>query len=547
MVLIGEKMKVNVKYNLIDSKNFSEQFLEHRKITNEWMQTLELHENSGEDFFNFKEGKELIEKHKNSLTAVIVDSDVDGVTSTAVTYLELRKLGYQNIIFIIAEGKTHGIIEELIPEGVKFLVIPDASSSEIEKHKILKEKGIDILILDHHEVEQKENPYAVIINPHQDKCNYPNKALSGVGVAFKFFQAIEDLNGTKYYEELTDLVATGLVGDMMDISNMENKGIINHGFSNLKNEFLIELQKAHSRLDEEQLLDAFSISFYIAPVINAVIRVGTLEERIEMMEAMVGLRTSQPVIANLLKVKSSQDRKKEPLVVRIIHDLQKENRDKSAIIVATSPSNMPKSMTGLLAGQLSNLYHRPALLGRKQNGVFVGSLRSINGSSVENLKDFCEQSGLFNWVAGHQAAAGFEMPEENLEKFIRYADDNLPPVEMKYDVDYSLSDLSGELKNELVFAIAKFGNHFCRGFEQSYLLDEIAVSPSDFKIIGKNLDTVQITKNGMEYMIFRSKNFQIPETIKIMRLVGKPSINSYMGREKSQIIIEDYEFCDLLL
>ena len=540
-------MRVEIKSKLTEDKTIREQFLAHRGISQEWLETNNLLVNYGKDMYNFSKGKALIDKHKNSPTDILVDSDTDGYTSAAVTYLQLMDYGYTNVRFIMGEGKTHGIIMQIINPDTKFLIIPDASSSEIDKHKELSERGIDILILDHHEVEQEDNEYAVIINPHQAKCNYPNKALSGVGVVFKFFQQIDLMNGENFYEKYTDLVATGLVGDMMDISNMENKGIVNHGFAELRNRFLVELQKAHSRLDADNLLNAFSISFYIAPVINAVIRVGTAEDKMSMLEAMVGLKIPQTVIADILKVKRSQDTKKEPLIIRIVHDLQKTNRDKSAIIVATSPVNMPKSMTGLLAGQMANLYNRPALLGRYQDEVFVGSLRSLSGSSVENLKDFCEESGLFNWVAGHQSAAGFEMPKGNVEAFIAYADENLPPVEMKYNVDYKLADTLSFTKSNIVYELANFTNHYCRGFEQSYLLDEIVVTPNELEIIGKNLDTLKITKGDLEYMMFRQKNFEVPETIKLMRIVGKPSLNVYFGRTKPQIIIEDYEFLDLEL
>ena len=90
------------------------------------------------------------------------------------------------------------------------------------------------------------------------------------------------------------------------------------------------------------------------------------------------------------------------------------------------PPPCAKSLTGVIAGQLTNLYRRPIFLYRKDGNDLVGSSRNVNNSPVANLKDFCLESGLFNWAAGHQSAFGFSIPEENMEKFLTYCDDNLP-------------------------------------------------------------------------------------------------------------------------
>jgi len=543
-------MKVSIKHEIDFTKVISEQMLRHKGKTTDWLETLQLNFHSAREMKNFEAAKDMIHKHmfknsdqKKSKIKVYVDSDTDGFTSASIIYLwAVENFPDLDIEVIVPEGKVHGIIKSLIPEDTDFLIIPDASSSESELHKELVAQGIDILILDHHEVEGDLDSPAVILNPHQPGCTYKNKDLSGAGVVFKFIQAIDEEEFSTSYVKYADLAAVSLIADMMEMSSLENKAIANLGLSNLENPFLVELFKAHPRLQDLDMLTAFSISFYIAPVINAVIRVGSGEEKMMMMRAMIGLELPQTVIANLLKLKGSQDRKKEPLITRIVFDLNKQGRTNDSVILADSPISMPRSMTGLIAGQLADMYKRPVLIGRTdEHGNYVGSIRSIQGSSIEMFKDFCEASGMFNWVAGHQSACGFSMPAKKQEDFLAYCNSNLPAFEMIFNVDYKLNGN----KSALIFAAAEFAPHYCRGFEEILFYDEILVTSSEFKVLGKNQDTFSITKDGIVYIAFRQKNMPDLSKPQIFKIVGKASLNEWMGNVTPQLIMESFETSSL--
>ena len=143
---------------------------------------------------------------------VQVDSDVDGYTSAAafINYANMLAPGHaqQNISYRIHNGKEHGLIVDTIPKDVKLVVAPDSSSNDYEQHKILKEQGVDVLVLDHHEAD-KVSEYACVINNQLSK-NYSNKNLSGVGVVYKFCQYIDKICNLEYADNLLDLVAVGL-------------------------------------------------------------------------------------------------------------------------------------------------------------------------------------------------------------------------------------------------------------------------------------------------------------------------------------------------
>lgn len=541
------RVKINLKHELSEGKILP-QVLSHKNKTMEWLTNENFTELSATQMYNFEVAEQLLMSHQNSVIAIIIDNDADGITSAAECYLWLKEnFPSAQLRILIGEGKTHGIFEKVFEqlEGVNLLIIPDAGSSELENFRKIKELGIDILVLDHHEMPEEDNPYATIVNPWNVKCPYLNKNLSGSAVVLKFFQAIDKKLGKQTHLQFVDLAAIGLVGDMMDLSSMENRGITNYGLTHIENPFLKELIKAHPKLQDLSVITPFAVSFYIAPVINAVIRIGTIEDKLDMFSAVIGESNAQAVIAKMLKLKGSQDRKKEPMVVRIAYNLSKTGSDQLPIILAESPAGMPKSMTGLIAGQLTSMYGRPSILGRVENGKFIGSGRSIQGSSVENLKDFCNDSGLFDWANGHASAFGCQFPIENMEAFLAHAKQNLPIFEMIHNVDYSLAGVTA--KDDIVMELAELEQYFCKGFEQILIHDQFFIDPQDIKIVGKNFDTVIINHGSMKYIAFKQKGFELPTSRKFITIIGKASQNEWLGDITPQIIIEDFLIEDGLL
>ena len=135
------------------------------------------------------------------------------------------------IDYHIPDGKEHGLdtlMNILTPQkNYDIIVLPDSSSNDYEYHKILKDMGYDILVLDHHEAE-KYSEDAVVINNQLSK-NYPNKSLSGVGVVYKFLQYCDNQFNINGADDYLDLVAAGMCGDMMDLNTLENRYICNSG------------------------------------------------------------------------------------------------------------------------------------------------------------------------------------------------------------------------------------------------------------------------------------------------------------------------------
>lgn len=220
----------------------------------------------------------------NHQVLVVVDCDVDGNTSAAVLINYLYKLFpswvENKVDYCFHEGKQHGlndIVKSLDETNYSLVICPDSASNDTDECKFLKEDCTDVLILDHHDFD-RENPYALIINNQEGYSNYPNKALSGVGVVWQFCRAIDDMLGKDYANDFLDLVAVGLIGDMMDLRSMETRALVTAGLNNIRNPYIYYMAKKNAfKLGSK--ITPIGAAFYIVPLLNAIQRSGTQEEK----------------------------------------------------------------------------------------------------------------------------------------------------------------------------------------------------------------------------------------------------------------------------
>lgn len=181
------------------------------------------------------------------------------------------------------DTKTHGIDMDSIPLNTSLVIVPDASSNEYDKHKKLLDRGIDILILDHHQAE-KVSQYACVVN--NQLCDYPTKSLSGVGIVYKLCQYLDLLLKENQADKFLDIVAVGLVGDMMDLRDFETHYLVQEGLKNLENPFIKGMAEKN-KFSLGETLSPIGVAFYIVPLINAITRVGTPEEKMLLFESML--------------------------------------------------------------------------------------------------------------------------------------------------------------------------------------------------------------------------------------------------------------------
>ena len=533
---------------------------------------------------NIMAGAECLEKHiKNkSRIYLVVDSDIDGFTSSAILYNYLMENFEDiNIEYHIPDGKEHGLdtIMPLLEHEQKYdlIILPDSSSNDYECHKKLNEMGYEILILDHHEAE-KYSENAIVINNQLSK-NYPNKSLSGVGVVYKFLQLLDERNGFNSADSFVDMVAVGECGDMMDLNTLENRFISDYGFSHLKNEGLRQLIKLQGysifgvKLEEitDSFLDNASITpinaaFYIAPLVNALIRVGSSKEKELLFQSFIkgkdivpstkrGHKGETETIAeqsarNCYNARNRQNKEKEKalelLDIQISNDCLDDNK---ILILNADDIDVSNTLTGLCAMGVAAKYKKPVLLGRvNKEGYLKGSMRGRGESELKDFRSFLLSSGYMDYVEGHNNAAGFAIKESDISKLYDYANKELANINFNegfYEADFIVNGNCSYL-NEMIFDLWKGKNIYGQNCPEPIIITQnLTIRPDNIKIIGAYKDTVKITFNNTTFMKFKAK--ELIEQLQnypggfIATIVGRPSVNSWNGTETPQILIEDIE------
>ena len=534
---------------------------------------------------NIMAGAECLEKHiKNkSRIYLVVDSDIDGFTSSAILYNYLMENFEDiNIEYHIPDGKEHGLdtIMPLLEHEQKYdlIILPDSSSNDYECHKKLNEMGYEILILDHHEAE-KYSENAIVINNQLSK-NYPNKSLSGVGVVYKFLQLLDERNGFNSADSFLDMVAVGECGDMMDLNTLENRFISDYGFSHLKNEGLRQLIKLQGysifgvKIEEitDNFLDNASITpinaaFYIAPLVNALIRVGSSKEKELLFQSFIkgkdiipstkrGHKGETETIAeqsarNCYNARNRQNKEKEKalelLDIQIANDCLDDNK---ILILNADDIDVSNTLTGLCAMGVAAKYKKPVLLGRTTpDGLYLkGSGRGRNGSELKDFRQFLLDSNLIDFAEGHSQAFGHSIKISNIPKLYDYANKKLANINFNegfYEADFIINGNCSYL-NEMIFDLWKGRNIYGQNCPEPIIITQnLTIRPDNIKIIGAYKDTVKITFNNTTFMKFKAK--ELIEQLQsypggfIATIVGRPSVNSWNGIETPQILIEDIE------
>lgn len=539
---------------------------------------------------NMKEGAKMLIKHisANNPIFIQIDSDADGYTSSAVLINYLNYLFpffvQNNISYRLHNGKEHGVIVNTVPEGTKLVIIPDAGSNQYEEHKQLQEKGIDVLVIDHHESDQI-SPYACIIN--NQLCDYPTKSLSGVGMVYKFCSYIDELLNVDYADRLLDLVALGLISDVMDLRYIETRHLISLGLEQIRNPFF------KTMVDKQQYslrdgITPFGIAFYITPYVNATIRMGSQEEKLLLFESMLETRAYELIPSTKRGCKGQMETKVEQACrncnnlknhqtkardagMEVIERLIEENdllKNKMLIIQLEPQYSVDKNLTGLIANQLMSKYQRPILLLNKrttehiyqeQDGTDIsyteitweGSCRNYDKSSFTHLKDFLSQSGLVMYAEGHQNALGTGIRDEVMEYFINYSNRQLADCDFTpcYKVDFIFD--SGNFNGEDIIEIANLKSLWGQGVEEPYIaFEHVKVTKDNLTLMSKDKNpTLKITlPNGTSLIKFKSSEEEYQSLIadsdlgcRVITVVGRCEQNVWNGGTKPQIIVEDYE------
>ena len=505
---------------------------------------------------------------------LICDSDLDGFTSASLFYNYLMEHFNEynpNIIYHIPEGKEHGLdsIMDWFPESGEnsLIVIPDAGSNDIEQHKELAARGYEILVLDHHLVSSPTDN-AIVIN-NQSSTQYSNKDLSGVGVVYKFFEYVEQREKLPgYSEQYLDIVALGQIGDMMRMTTLENRFILTYGLSHLNNKLFSSLIKKQEYSLKGELTQ-IGVAFYIVPLINSIIRLGSQQDKEKIFLAFIKPDLEFPSTKRGALVgetenicdyigrigtntKNRQNKERDNALelfdIQIIENCLDENK---LIVLNADELDIPKTLTGLCAMGVVSKYKKPVLVGRiDKDGYFKGSMRAPSNTPIKNFKELLLESNLMDFAEGHASACGIGLKNSNIDKLVNYANKELADIDFNegfWEVDFLVNGNCSYL-SELIEELSDYNELWGQGNPEVLIaIENININPKTIMFRGESNNTIAFTFNGIEYIKFKDdelahtlENAKDDNSINLT-IVGTPQINTWGGKSTKQIQIKAVE------
>lgn len=532
----------------------------------------------------------------NKECIIIVDCDYDGFGSSALLTNYLHDLfpswTENHVTFFLHDGKQHGLadfmsnLENMDTDNIRLIITPDSSSNDYDCHKKLKEKGITVLILDHHEADKISDDAIVINNQLSD---YPNKSLAGTGVTWQFCRYIDSILDRNNADKYIDIVGMTQISDMMDLRNIETRTLVTLGtkYDNLENPFIAgmadknaySLRKMANLQQEDDYITPMGAAFYIVPLVNATIRSGTMEEKRLLFDSMLNHKAFTEILSNkrghklgekervidqalrmVTNVKNRQT-KAEKVALEYVDELIEKrglwnNKVLLFLLDKDDAQKVPSNIGGLVANRIMGKYQRPCCMLREHNGIFSGSARGCQKADVSEFKDLCEETGVTTFTAGHQGAFGLGIKKENIDTFINKTNTFLKdmPTEPKYYVDFVYTP---EVLKYSADDIIRIGNNFFlwgQNIDEPYIaIKDLKISKQDINIYEGKTNTLKITLPQNKFITFIKFNIS-DEEMEIfnnigdgyieLEVVGRCSVNKWQDKEYPQIMIENYNIVD---
>lgn len=489
---------------------------------------------------------EAIENEEKIL--VYGDYDADGITSTVLLVETLISMGanvssYIPNRFEEGYGPNKEAFTKIINSGISLIITVDNGIAGVEEVDLANELGCDVIVTDHHKIQDTmPNAYAIIHPEHPDG-NYPFKKLAGVGVAFKLAHALLEI----FPDFLLDLVAIGTIADMVSITD-ENRIFVKQGLELLNEDpriglkMLLELSSIDTKIDEQ------TVGFYIAPKLNSIGRMDSAKLGLTFLMA------EDPVTAKSLAEQIEQyniERKKvtEDIVKDVINKIKNSDKKEKNVIMVSGKYH--EGVLGIVASNIVEKYQKPVFIMNEKDGVLKGSARSIFDFNIYTAMN--KISDLFLAFGGHTLAAGFSFDESNYKEIEDFLDNEFEEFkqhnELKssknIDIVTSLEDISYQLLNSLD-ALKPYGMDFEK---PSILIENAMVLNKAY--FGSEKQYLRLTiadeVGNLECISFKDVSaFDKVEKNDIIDLLCTLDKNNFNGRSKLQAHIIDINIKEFL-
>jgi single-stranded-DNA-specific exonuclease len=477
------------------------------------------------------------------------DYDVDGTTGTVLLRKMLRLLGVETGFHVpnrFTEGYGINIpaLERAQKDGVTLVISVDCGIRSFEPLQWANEHGLDVIVTDHHLSDEVHGlpPATAVVNPNQVGCEYPDKNLAGVGVAFKLAHALLREHGLEHeVPQFLKIAAIGTVADVMQLTG-ENRAIVALGLLDLPKTDSLGLKALMEAADCRSDMTSYHIGFRIGPRINAAGRMDVARHVIELFEETDFGKARQ--LAALLDSRNRERQKMQQHITELALS-ETENHDGKHFVVVAG-ENWHRGVIGLAASRIAEKLYRPTIVLSIEDGVAHGSARSIPNFHLLDALESC--GDLFEQFGGHAAAAGMKITESNIatarEKLNEYTaakltDDDLVPL---LHIDAVVTPETLDLK--LVDALSAFEPFGAGNPKPIFVTRNLILRDEPFVMKDKHLKLKLISESGKQFEavwwdgVERSKGQTLKPNSRI-ELVYVAEANEWQAKKRLQLVVED--------
>lgn len=489
---------------------------------------------------------------KGEQVGIFGDYDVDGVTATALLTHALRiAIGPGQVLPVLPEradgyGLSRGGIDRIVASGARLMICVDCGSTDHENVAYAIANGLDVVILDHHQMTDRGPDEAIVVSPQLD-TDPTYQSLTGVGLAYllvlglaaRNHRIVEDGDETQYL----DLVALGTVADVQPLLGL-NRVFVREGLQAIRQTPRPGIQAliSEARLSQRGI-EASHIAFQLAPRINAAGRLASATAALSLMLTDNGreaLQLASQLNQHNLNRRGKQDRAIAEATKTILAMPDWKTRG----FVTVSHPDWETGLVGVVAGRLCETLRRPIIVFREEGDMLYGSARSVTGFDI--AAGLRGASSLLSNHGGHAQAAGLSLPVENLEAFteamleaVATCGTTIPaPKTIRIDADLDEAHISQDTVKSIA-SLQPFGhgNH-----QPVFRIRNAQLNQYTTMSDGKHLKlSVRIGAKQFEAIQWQG-GWRSPQLVmaRHLDLAGRLDINEFNGNTRLQMILEDF-------
>ena len=497
---------------------------------------------------------------KNEKIGIFGDYDVDGASSAALlgNYFHKLNLSYETYIpnrIKEGYGPSKESFDNLIKKDVNIILTVDCGSMSYDAIQFAKSKGIDVIVIDHHQTEINLPDAFSIINPNRfdDKSNL--NYLCAAGVTFVFLVALNrELRLINWFKnqninepnllEFLDLVSLATVCDVVPLVGL-NRALVTQGLKVLSTKKNLGLKTLIDICKIENHPNIYHLGYVIGPRINAGGRVGKSSHGVDL------LLKSDPkevfkIASELDQFNSERRLLEEKMYKKILVEADKFNNEP---VIVVSGTNWHEGVIGIVASKIKDKFNKPVIIISIENNTGKASARSVVGFDIGSAIISGVQQKLLIKGGGHKMAGGFSIKSENIEKFKDFIihkynklnENNNEKKSLLLDSVISSSALNLDFYQK-IYLLAPFGSG---NPEPKFAIESLKVANS--KIINnKHIKSILVDKGGLNIstIAFNSVDKEIAAYLlkksnKIFNIAGKLSLNEWRGKSNVEFIIDD--------